>query len=135
MENYAQIAFDKFGLEQDTEYLDNEQVELLSMAAGDAGNAFFEDLIETFKNECTPRLERLGDAIAEKSLEEIKRHIHFIAGSAANIGLSRLSRLCRKIEEQCDENTFSAFDQCRQVVSSEVEISLVKIREQLAMTH
>jgi|GEM_PF-3530644 len=126
------MAADLFGLKE-MPCLDREQVELLQVAAGDCGAAFFDDLIKTFQSESAPRIERLERECGAKNLPEIRRHCHFVAGSAANIGLERLSKLCRNIEKQCDEGTFTAFDTCVPVVRSEMSTAVKEIRALLAV--
>lgn len=125
------MAKDLFGLEK-MPCLDTEQIELLSAAAGDSAAEFYDEIIETFKSECDPRLDALVDACAAKNLNDIKRHIHFIAGSSANIGLGRLSKLCRNIEKQCDDGVFTEYDACTTVVKQEMQTAIDQIHALLA---
>lgn len=130
-EDCLKIEAEQFDMDPNVPYLDQEQLELLTMAAGDAGFEFFDDLISTFQKECSPRIEALQKECNEKNLSEIRRNVHFIAGSSANIGLGRLSKLCRNIEKQCDNNAFVGFESCTVVVQNEIRIAIEKIREHL----
>lgn len=120
-----------FGLEP-MPCLDTLQIELLLAAAGDSAKAFFDDIINTFRAECSPRIEAMAEACAAQDINVIKRHIHFIAGSSANIGLGRLSTLCRNIEKQCDDDAFTAFDTCVPIVQQEIQTAIDEIHALLA---
>lgn len=79
--------------------LDEDQIKLLETSvAGD--RAFLKDLLDTFVYESQLRLKSLEEHLRTADKKTALQDIHFMAGSAASIGLNRFSFFCRKVEEQ-----------------------------------
>ncbi len=112
--------------------VDAEQVELLNSAAEGMEAEFWEDMLNTFTAEVEPRFALIEQACTSEDAPNLRKYVHFIAGSAANLGLQRLSRLCRNVENALDDGVFTAFADCPPALRHEYEEALVAIREQLA---
>lgn len=106
MSEYSDNLIRVFELEPGMPLLDEEQVLMLKSA----GEELLDELAETFENECAPRLDLIEQNCLTSDLDELRQNIHFIAGSAANIGLFRLAELCRNVEMQIKEGRFAAFE-------------------------
>jgi len=113
----------------DTPVTDAEQVELLSMAAADVGAEFWQDLIHTYETEVAPRFCEVRSAAQEKDALGMRRIIHFVAGSSANMGLLRMAVLCRNIEREIDQGTFREFDAVMPLLQKEYEEALAEVRK------
>lgn len=113
---------------EETPVTDVEQVELLTMAAEEAGQEFWDDLIRTFETEVAPRFSEIRDTAQTKDAQGLRRIAHFVAGSAANMGLLRLSTLCRNIEREIDDQRFKAWEDVMPQVQREYEAALEAIR-------
>ena len=116
-----------FMLEEDISVLDQEQIEVLLEAVEDTGPEFMDEIISAFRDECGPRLDLIDSEAAGRNDTELRKHIHFIAGSAANTGLLRLSELCRRVESQLDAGTFSHYDDTPTLVRFEFTRGLDEI--------
>ena len=125
MVNYSETLTKTFELAPDTPILDAEQVAMLR----EAGEGLLEDLIATFDEECEPRLDDVTQACGAQDAVALRESIHFIAGSAANIGLLRLAELCRNIEFQIKENRFGAYTETSDTVRTEYAHGLAELAE------
>lgn len=77
--------------------LDEVQIKFLENSVdGDLG--FLRDLLETFARESEFRLESLAANLYAEDRKTALQDVHFIAGSAASIGLKRFSLFCRTLE-------------------------------------
>lgn len=100
--------------------LDTEQfAEIVEVTQGD--HTLIRDLLDTFQNDARTDLEQLGALAAQKNNQELKRIMHFIAGSAANVALERLSVLCRGVEDSIDADTFAEYTELEPVVLTEYD--------------
>ncbi|MGF1451929.1 MAG: Hpt domain-containing protein [Opitutales bacterium] len=125
MPSYREVLIETFEIPPEYPILDADQVEMLK----EAGEGLLEDLIETFREECEPRLELVRQQAEAHNAEGLRAVVHFIAGSAANVGLSRLAELCRSIEYQIKEDRFSAFEETPDYVSTEFAHGLAELCE------
>ena len=67
---------------------------------GEVGEEDFGEILDMFFDEVAEVLGALGNGDAEAT----KRDLHFLKGSAMNIGLSEVSSLCRDCETSLAEN-------------------------------
>jgi HPt (histidine-containing phosphotransfer) domain-containing protein len=132
MSNPAASALPRYYPDASVEVVDQEQLELLTMAAEEAGPEFWEDIIGTFESEIGPRFGLIEQACASGDATNLRKSIHFIAGSAANLGLSRLSALCRNIENAIDAGRFEDYEACAEAVRWEYDNALEAVRKSLA---
>lgn len=83
--------------------IDREQLEMLLMAdEGEDATALVREIYGLFRKESDEKLAQL-DAICEgKKLLQLRNAVHFVAGSAGNLGMVRLHAYLRAIEEGID---------------------------------
>ena len=60
----------------------------------------FPDLIEAFVGESARQLEAAREGWHASDLEAVRRNVHSLKGSTANIGARELNRLCADIERR-----------------------------------
>lgn len=71
----------------------------------------FVDLIETFLSDARVRYRELEDTVASTVAEDIRRAAHSFKGSSLNVGATRLSSLCKQLEDHArDGRTVYAKD-------------------------
>jgi len=116
----------------DLPIIDNEQFAVIRLAAEDSGPEFWQDLIDTFVREAEPRFESIQVACDARDLESLGRLSHFLAGSAANLGMLRLATLCRNIEHAVEGERFEAFTFCALSLNREYHRALDALRAELA---
>ncbi|MEM7290014.1 MAG: Hpt domain-containing protein [Pseudomonadota bacterium] len=75
-------------------YIDWEQVAQLRRDVGADG---FEEIIEVFLDEVEEKAEELRVCSPDTALEE---HLHFLKGSAKNVGFDYFSELCASAERE-----------------------------------
>lgn len=80
--------------------LDAEQMEILRESGGDMADEMIRELVELFQSEAEPRLAEVAQLADAMDREKFSRHMHALAGSSANLGGLRLSRLCRTLEAE-----------------------------------
>ena len=101
--------------------LDLDQINFLSATAGDSACEFFRDVIDAYKAECKACIEEFSTACSLQALNRIERSAHAIAGSSANLGLVRLAKLCKNIENACLSGVFNSFDASLKELNHELE--------------
>ncbi|MBC2596428.1 Hpt domain-containing protein [Ruficoccus amylovorans] len=119
-----------FSLSPELELLDQEQIDLLTEAS-ESDPAFMREIVDTFRGESGSKLEQIATSAAAHDPSALRPGIHFIAGSAANTGLLRLSELCRRIEEQIDGGVFTAYDAVPALVRFEHDRALEAIERKI----
>ncbi|MGF1449469.1 MAG: Hpt domain-containing protein [Opitutales bacterium] len=112
--------------------VDAEQVELLNCAAEGMEAEFWEDMLTTFAQEVEPRFALIEQACTSEDAPNLRKYVHFIAGSAANLGLQRLSSFCRNVENALDDGIFTAYADCAPTLRHEYDDALNALRGQLA---
>ncbi|MGE9292974.1 MAG: Hpt domain-containing protein [Puniceicoccales bacterium] len=130
-EKYTSQEASFFNLDPSLPILDQEQVELLVEAA-DGDMDFLRDIVDTFNTEAVPKLKEIETCAATRDADELRKAIHFMAGSAANTGLLRLSELCRRIETQVDEGVFEHFEVVPELVRFEHERAMTAVEQKLS---
>lgn len=110
-------------LEANLPVVDDEQVSLLTSDASEGEN-MLQDLLELFAAESEPRLELIKAACASQDSESLRRLVHFIAGSAANLGALRLSILCRQVEAALARNDFYGYSELPELLEGEYQEGL-----------
>ena len=87
----------------DRPIVDEEQIEMLRMVdEDDSGGGLVAELYGLFHQESSEKLKTLGDVCAANDRVQFRKIIHFIAGSAGNIGFMRLNLALRAVEEGID---------------------------------
>lgn len=77
---------------------DDDQIEMLVEAGEEGAADLIEELLDLFKSEASPQLEAIHAAIQNRSFGDIERPAHALAGSSANLGGLRLSKLAKAME-------------------------------------
>lgn len=101
------------GIEYDPEVpaIDEEQIEMFLMTDEDEDETqVVRELFELFMKESDSRLPMLREHCADNNQPGVRKILHFIAGSAANIGLLRLSTYYRAIEYAIEGGSVGPFD-------------------------
>lgn len=88
--------------------LDQEQIEMLAMVdEGDGDQSLLAELYGMFLEESGGKMNDLESLCASGDLLALRKLIHFVAGSASNIGFLRLSHYYRNVEEAIDTGALS----------------------------
>lgn len=91
--------------------LDDEQIEMLALVdEGDGEESLLAELYGMFVEESGGKMQGLEALCESGDLVNLRKLIHFVAGSAANIGFLRLSHYYRKVEEVIDTGALTNLD-------------------------
>ncbi len=89
--------------------VDREQLDMLLMAdEGEDAIAFVREIYQIFRSESDEKLAQLDAICASNELPQLRNAVHFVAGSAGNLGMVRLHSLLRAIEEAIDLQQLTA---------------------------
>ncbi len=114
--------------------MDREQIDMLLMADdGGETNALAKELFELYETESREKLEGLEEACERADGLALRRIVHFIAGSAGNLGLARLSSFYRNIESAIDAGKFRDFERAAPYIRREFEKSCRLFREEFGI--
>ncbi len=90
----------------------------------DGSEEFKIELLETFFESISAKLEQLEQAIAANNYREIEKAAHFIKGSSSNLGVARMAAIANELEQiarsQTSENTEQLFKNL-QILFSQVQ--------------
>lgn len=104
--------------------MDREQIDMLIMGGeGDADTSLARELFELFANESASKLDDLAEICASGDLLQLRNAVHFVAGSAGNLGLARLAGFYRGIEQAIDKGSLTDILGLENVVRQEFEIA------------
>lgn len=78
--------------------LDDSQVKMLADADEDGDFALLIELMEIYRDETKPLIQKLQVALEQGDCQQISRTAHAIAGSSSNLGLLRFSHLMKHVE-------------------------------------
>jgi HPt (histidine-containing phosphotransfer) domain-containing protein len=78
--------------------IDNDQVAMLAEAGEDTAAELMEELLALFQEEAAPHLVSLKENYAQENFVGMARLAHAVAGSSANLGGLRLSKLAKAVE-------------------------------------
>ncbi len=76
--------------------VDSDNLNMLRDLLGDK----FGELVETFVEDATQRMDAMQVALAKNDLEAVRREVHGLKGSCRNIGANPLGDLCHTMETQ-----------------------------------
>ena len=87
--------------------LDLEQLKMLREVAQEKSVELFQETLDLFIEENTKVLDDLSTDILVKDIAWITHKVHYIGGSASNIGLLRVSKECKRIEFEIEKRFLS----------------------------
>jgi len=110
--------------------LDREHIEGLKALQDDTGStSLISELFTLFISENQEKINQLESVCIARDDVTLKRIVHFIAGGAGNIGLMRLSALCRGVEEAICKGVFLDYEACARLIPQEYELATTAFRE------
>jgi HPt (histidine-containing phosphotransfer) domain-containing protein len=90
--------------------IDEEQINMLVEAGEDGAAELIEELLDLFQTEAAPQLEAIRSAHATRDYARAARPAHAVAGSSANLGGLRLSRLAKALELTAESGEAERFE-------------------------
>lgn len=113
----------------DTPIINKEHIDVLASLSDDNSMTFINDLLETYKESWNTNIEKVQLACTEKDNDTLRKAIHQISGSSANVGLFRLGALCHNIEEQLHHKKFSDYENCTKTLKEEYNTSIQALND------
>jgi HPt (histidine-containing phosphotransfer) domain-containing protein len=114
--------------------MDREQIDMLLMAdEEDGASSLAAELFELYESESREKLESLAETCDAGDADGLRKIVHFIAGSAGNLGLARLSVFLRGVECAIDEGKLDDFEACKVVIPQEFELSCSRFRAEFGL--
>lgn len=102
--------------------MDREQIDMLIMS--DEGDALLaRELFELFATESAAKLDDLPEICGDGDLGRLRDLVHFVAGSAGNLGMARLGLFYRGIEQAIDQNALTDISGIDGVIRQEFEVA------------
>ncbi len=100
--------------DQSISVMDREQIDMLLMIDDDDDDStsLVRELFELFQRESSEKFKSLDAVCEANDIEALRKIAHFVAGSAGNLGLARLSGFYRGIEQAIDNGTLTDLAQC-----------------------
>lgn len=106
----------------ETPAMDREQIDMLLMVEdGEDSTSLVRELFDLFEGEGREKLLDLDQVCEANDLAELRKIVHFVAGSAGNLGLARLSAFYRAIEHSIDTGALSQIADCAPPIHAEFE--------------
>lgn len=114
--------------------MDREQIDMLLMVDdGEDSHALIKELFQLFSGESEEKLKGLSAACAANDLLGVRKIVHFVAGSAGNLGLPRLAGFYRAVERAIDEGMLTDVRHCEAPIRSEFVEGCRAFREEFAI--
>lgn len=112
--------------------VDSEQIDML-FGDPETGldTTLMRELFELFQTELTSKLDTLTDLCAKGDVDALRQVVHFIAGSAGNLGLARLCAFCRGIEGAIDDRSLVSIADCEKPIREAFAESCEAFRQEL----
>ena len=109
--------------DQSIPVMDREQIDMLLMVddGEDDSTALVRELFELFQGESADKLKSLDSVCAANDADELRKIVHFIAGSAGNLGLAYLSGFYRGVEQAVDEGRLTELSLCAEPIRTAFE--------------
>lgn len=110
--------------DSDAPLVDREQLDMLLMLdEDDNSSALVKELYVLYRTEAIEKLVELERICRECDAAALKKLVHFIAGSAGNLGLIRISVFCRGIEQAIRDGVLEDYEACAKWIPHEFELS------------
>jgi len=106
--------------------MDREQIDMLLMVDdGEDSTKLVKELFDLFRTESIEKMKPLENVCEAGDRGEMRKIVHFVAGSAGNLGLARLSAFYRAIEYAIDHGELVRIGHCAQPIRAAFESSCV----------
>jgi HPt (histidine-containing phosphotransfer) domain-containing protein len=104
--------------------MDREQIDSLLMAEDEEeSKSLARELFTLYETESREKLAEIDRICRERDSDALRKLVHFIAGSAGNLGLTRLDAFYRGIEQAIDYGELDDFQACARLIPGEFERS------------
>lgn len=115
--------------------MDREQIDMLLMSEDDEedSQSLASELFMLYKSESDEKLSELDQICENRDGDALRRLVHFIAGSAGNLGLMRLNNFYRGIEHAIDEGVLEDYKSCAELIPREFELSCKEFSRELGL--
>lgn len=114
--------------------MDREQIDMLLMSEDEEeSNSLARELFTLYETESSKKLTELDQICRERDSDELRKLVHFIAGSAGNLGLARLSAFYRGIERAIDGGVLEDYEACARLIPREFERSCEEFSKALGL--
>ena len=125
----ASVVFDR-----DTPTMDREQIDMLLMIDDDEDpTALVRELFGLFETESRAKLIELDRVCMVNAVVDLRKIVHFVAGSAANLGLARLAVFYRAIERAIESGQLTELSTAAQPIRTEFEAASVAFRSEFKL--
>ncbi|MGB0334020.1 MAG: Hpt domain-containing protein [Opitutales bacterium] len=109
--------------------MDREQIDrLITVDGGDADVTLARELFELFSTESAAKLESMDEICATGDVKRLRDVVHFVAGSAGNLGLARLAAFYCGVENAIDRGALVDVSSCQAVIRGEFEAACEAFR-------
>ncbi|MBT62597.1 MAG: hypothetical protein CML13_05225 [Puniceicoccaceae bacterium] len=110
--------------DENSPIIDREQLDMLVVSDGREDDLELAgELFELFANESAAKLYALPEVCSQGDANQLRNIVHFVAGSAGNLGLARLSAFYRGIEQAIDEQRLTDLSEVEAPIRYEFEIA------------
>lgn len=115
--------------------MDREQIDMLLMVddGEEDSTALVRELFDLFRGESAEKLQQIDAVCAANDAAELRRIVHFIAGSAGNLGLSYLCGFYRAVERALDVGTLTDLSACATPLRAAFEDACVAFRSEFGI--
>jgi signal transduction histidine kinase/DNA-binding response OmpR family regulator len=107
-----------------------DQADVLRRLYGDEELAA--DVLRTFFNECPEMVDAIGDALAQRNIDLVRRAAHALKGSASTVSANGVAEAARSIEMLATDGHIEALDSAWESLSKEAT-ALLRTRPPLPM--
>ncbi|MFP4069569.1 MAG: Hpt domain-containing protein [Verrucomicrobiota bacterium] len=130
----ADYGIPEIEMEASLPVMDREQIDMLLMVdEGEDPTSLVRELFELFESEGNEKLEGLSAACSANDVRAVRNIIHFVAGSAGNLGLARLNCLYRAVEHAIDEGRLTDVRRCEAPIRSAFEDACAAFRKEFEL--
>ncbi len=121
----ASVVFDR-----QTPVMDREQIDMLLMVDedGDDPTDLIRELIYLFETESRAKFAELDRICMVDAVVDLRKVVHFVAGSAGNLGLVRLAAFYRAIEQTIDSGQLTDLSNAAQPIRDEFESAIATFK-------
>lgn len=114
--------------------MDREQIDMLLMSEDEeCADSLASELFTLYRTEASQKLTELEEICARQDADALRKLVHFIAGSAGNLGLMRLDAFYRGIEHAIDAGVLEDYEACSRLIPREFELSCKAFSESLGL--